>query len=100
MEAAHGQAEVIIAKQRHGPTGTVQLHFNGPLTKFGDLERSGYELQIKPLYRHGRVTPVRAKRGRSAALSPGHPSCGQHRCLTFERTARAGPWMAATTGRR
>jgi replicative DNA helicase len=42
MEAAHGQAEVIIAKQRHGPTGTVPLQFNGPLTKFGDLERRDY----------------------------------------------------------
>ena len=42
MEAVHGQAEVIIAKQRHGPTGTVGLHFDGPLTKFGDLERRDY----------------------------------------------------------
>ena len=30
-------AEVIIAKQRHGPIGTVQLHFEGRLTKFSDL---------------------------------------------------------------
>ena len=44
MEAVHGQAEVIIAKQRHGPTGTVPLAFNGPLTKFGDLERASYDI--------------------------------------------------------
>lgn len=30
-------ADVIIAKQRHGPIGTVQLHFEGRLTKFSDL---------------------------------------------------------------
>ena len=31
-------AEVIVAKQRHGPVGTVDLHFNGDLTKFSDLD--------------------------------------------------------------
>jgi len=29
-----GKAEVIIAKQRHGPTGTALLQFDGPTTKF------------------------------------------------------------------
>jgi replicative DNA helicase len=32
-------AEVHIAKQRHGPIGTVELHFDGPFTRFSDLER-------------------------------------------------------------
>jgi replicative DNA helicase len=36
MELAHGKAEVIIAKQRHGPTGTVQLQFEGQFTRFSD----------------------------------------------------------------
>jgi replicative DNA helicase len=31
-------AEVIIGKQRHGPTGTAKLHFNGMYTRFGDLD--------------------------------------------------------------
>lgn len=35
-------AEVIIAKQRHGPIGTVQLHFEGRLTKFSDLAEQTY----------------------------------------------------------
>ncbi|BBK37013.1 replicative DNA helicase [Allostella sp. ATCC 35155] len=30
-------AEVIIAKQRHGPTGTVRLRFEGRITKFENL---------------------------------------------------------------
>ena len=37
MEQVHGKAEVIIAKQRHGPTGTVQLQFEAELTRFGNL---------------------------------------------------------------
>jgi replicative DNA helicase len=37
MDAAHGKAEVIIGKQRHGPTGTVQMHFEGEFTRFADL---------------------------------------------------------------
>jgi replicative DNA helicase len=32
-------AEVIIGKQRHGPIGTVRLHFNEDLTKFSNLAR-------------------------------------------------------------
>lgn len=32
-------ADVIVAKQRHGPIGTVQLFFDSNVTRFGDLER-------------------------------------------------------------
>ena len=41
MDLAHGKAEVIIGKQRHGPTGTVELHFEANVTRFGDLAPDG-----------------------------------------------------------
>jgi replicative DNA helicase len=37
MNEVHGIAEVIIGKQRHGPTGTVKLQFEDSLTKFSNL---------------------------------------------------------------
>ncbi|HEY0442295.1 MAG TPA: replicative DNA helicase [Xanthobacteraceae bacterium] len=37
MEAVHGKAEVIIGKQRHGPTGTVALQFDANVTRFSNL---------------------------------------------------------------
>jgi replicative DNA helicase len=39
MALVHGKAEVIIGKQRHGPTGTVQLSFEANFTRFGNLAR-------------------------------------------------------------
>jgi replicative DNA helicase len=42
MDQAFGQAEVIIAKQRHGPTGTVRLHFEGQFTRFSDLAQDSH----------------------------------------------------------
>ncbi|MGC2199500.1 MAG: replicative DNA helicase [Stellaceae bacterium] len=34
LEKAHGLGEIIVAKQRHGPIGTVKLHFDAETTKF------------------------------------------------------------------
>ena len=47
LERARNVAEVIIAKQRHGPIGTVELYFNAEFTQFdnytpGDHLPDGY----------------------------------------------------------
>jgi replicative DNA helicase len=41
MEMVHGKAEVIIGKQRHGPTGTIALQFKADVTRFSDLADAG-----------------------------------------------------------
>jgi len=38
LERVQGIGEVIIGKQRHGPTGTVRLQFTGELTRFDNLD--------------------------------------------------------------
>lgn len=38
-----GKAEIIITKQRNGPTGTVFLTFDGTRTSFANMERSAYK---------------------------------------------------------
>lgn len=42
MDDVFGKAEVIVAKQRHGPTGTVRLAFQSEFTRFTDLAESDY----------------------------------------------------------
>ncbi|MBM3560464.1 MAG: replicative DNA helicase [Alphaproteobacteria bacterium] len=39
LAACRNKAEVIIAKQRHGPVGIVELQFEGEFTRFADLAR-------------------------------------------------------------
>ena len=42
MERTHGLAELVIGKQRHGPTGTVEMSFQADITRFGDKARQDY----------------------------------------------------------
>ena len=42
MREAQGKAEIIIAKQRHGPTGSAKLGFQAMFTRFSDLAESDY----------------------------------------------------------
>ena len=37
-ERALNIGECIVAKARHGPIGTVRMHFDGHLTRFSDLD--------------------------------------------------------------
>ena len=39
MDAARGTAEINVSKQRHGPTGDIDLMFDGMYTRFGNLDR-------------------------------------------------------------
>ena len=39
MAKIHNVSEVIVAKQRHGPIGKVNLHFEGATTKFSNLAK-------------------------------------------------------------
>ena len=41
-ERVDGKAEVIIGKQRHGPTGTIQLQFKADVTRFSNLAREDH----------------------------------------------------------
>jgi replicative DNA helicase len=40
MERAHNKAELYLAKQRHGPTGKIDLFFEAEFTRFGDLDQT------------------------------------------------------------
>ena len=42
MDEVAGRAEVIIGKQRHGPTGTVDLQFDADVTRFSSLARDDH----------------------------------------------------------
>ena len=41
MERAQNKAEIIIAKQRQGATGVVELRFDAERTRFENLAKQG-----------------------------------------------------------
>ncbi len=64
--SAHGKAEVIIGKQRHGPTGTVELQFDGQrhalrAISSGDAHLPRPAMTRAAIDRHGtaRQSPIR-----------------------------------------
>ena len=42
MDRIYGRADLIVAKQRHGATGTVRMRFDAKITKFSDAGDSDY----------------------------------------------------------
>ena len=42
-ESTYNTAEIIIAKQRHGPIGTIKTHFDSNFTKFSNLSVRDYD---------------------------------------------------------
>jgi replicative DNA helicase len=38
MEQVHNRAELLIAKQRHGPTGKIDLFFEAEFTRYADID--------------------------------------------------------------
>ena len=38
MDETRRKADLIVAKQRHGPTGSIPLFFEGEFTRFADID--------------------------------------------------------------
>ena len=77
-KAVHNKAELIIAKQRHGPTGTIELFFEAEFTRFADLDQahSGYDGTDEPPAATARFWKSIWRRSppTGASLSARHPS--------------------------
>ena len=48
----YNKAEIIIAKQRHGPIGSIKMQFDANYTKFSDLTTKDYDNIIAVSYTH------------------------------------------------
>jgi replicative DNA helicase len=69
-ESLRGLAELILAKQRNGPTGRIKLAFLNRYTKFENLAGSGDDEEAPPLYREeaGDLSNLRDVRPHSGPL--------------------------------
>ena len=98
MERAHGSAEVIIGKQRHGPTGTVELQFEAEVTRFSNLARE--DALPERLSELRRPPPERLDDGRRRARGADHRPRRARRQLARARgPCRAGRMRRRRQGR-
>src|SRR5918994_4670961 len=47
MNRIYGRADLIVAKQRHGATGTVRMKFDSRITKFSDAADDAYLPEVR-----------------------------------------------------
>ena len=89
-EQTYGKAEVIIAKQRHGPTGIVRLSFEGQFTKFGNLAADADGPGPVFRVRSSRMSSVRRQRRDAPGRRDPHGRPRRHR-RQLARPARCRP---------
>ena len=94
MDRVHNQADLIIAKQRHGPTGTIQLFFEAEFTRFADLDlvhRDHERPDAGPRRRGPGNRSRRHRRQLATALHAASIRSGRRR----GQGGRLRPWRAA-----